>query len=120
MAGFNLPPGCRVSDIPGHEASEEEQFFDHVCDILGEFGVLKESIDAICERLLPLINEARRDSYNDGASAPEITIDEFLMGRDIAEVSPTEIINTFGSSGTSVSKFLVGLAKRIPNEQNDA
>lgn len=120
MTGFNLPPGCRVNDIPGHEASEEEQFFDHVCDILGEFGVLEESIDAICERLLPLINEVRRDSYNDGASAPEIAIDEFLMGRDVSEVSPMEIINAFGSSKTIVSKFLVGLAKRIPTEINDA
>jgi hypothetical protein len=34
MAGFNLPPGCSVSDIPGNrpEDLKEEAFWETLCD----------------------------------------------------------------------------------------
>lgn len=120
MTGFNLPPGCRVSDIPGCGTSAEEQIFDSICDILVEFGVPDENTSAICERLEPLISNALRASYNDGGMdmdmAAEVAIEEFLNGRDVSEISPAEIIHAFGETKTIVSRFLVGLARRIPEQ----
>jgi hypothetical protein len=47
MTGWNMPPGCNVSDIPGNRPEDgageefEEKFFDKAAEIFGEIDDVK-------------------------------------------------------------------------------
>ncbi len=72
MTGFNLPPGCNVSDLPGNTKAEQEAeaLADSVYAQLKDLGVmgldygLKEELqDLIVERVCKLLGDAYGAGY---------------------------------------------------------
>jgi hypothetical protein len=63
MTGFNLPPGCNVSDIPGNRPEDEEieVIFDAIYDHLPE-----DMPDDDKESLAKWIMARMADSYDAG------------------------------------------------------
>lgn len=66
MTGWNLPPGCNVSDIPGNRPGDDaaEAVYDHLFNIL-ETKVPDEVINSLGEWVEGLVNQARQDGYQD-------------------------------------------------------
>jgi hypothetical protein len=87
MSGFNLPPGCNVSDIPGNEPHDHfaEKFEEDLCEKFPEIGKLPDSEYSRDQRLYGTIVEIANwgftegcgQGYNDGqadlAIAHEVT-----------------------------------------------
>lgn len=68
MTGFNLPPGCNVSDIPGNSPSDEaaEALASAIYEAL-QLPDTRET-DEIVERLMKLISDVYTDGYARGAA----------------------------------------------------
>jgi len=117
MAGFNLPPGCNVSDIPGAVPTKEEAFYETLYTIFDDLGLDEAIEEKIVERLTPLISKAQQASYTDGSGDTLMGIEEplesLLGARDISEIPPDELINALGNSKHFIDRIIVGLAKRI-------
>ena len=63
MTGWNMPPGCNVSDIPGNtrEDQETEVLYEAIYSVLETAGV--EPNDALAEVVAGMINQAYHDGY---------------------------------------------------------
>jgi len=66
MTGFNLPPGCRVSDIPGNrpEDDENEAFWELVDVKAAELGIV--GFDSSDGPMNALIQYVRDTVYTQG------------------------------------------------------
>lgn len=71
MTGFNLPPGCNVSDLPGNSREDDaaEALYNKICDELVAAQVLDadklddERSEKLINFILVKINEARNDAW---------------------------------------------------------
>lgn len=56
MTGFNLPPGCNVSDIPGNRPEDikqeliEDEFFEHKLT-KSEWSQIEKQYDIVCKAI---------------------------------------------------------------------
>lgn len=72
MGGYNLPPGCRVSDIPGNSSEDEafENFANEMDALFTKYGLREvgEDADAIglIEAIWEKLEEARTAGYKGG------------------------------------------------------
>jgi hypothetical protein len=66
MAGWNLPPGCSISDIPGNrpEDEAEEALYDAIYEAYG----CDSLDDATADRLVAVVKKAWADGYAQGQS----------------------------------------------------
>jgi hypothetical protein len=66
MTGWNLPPGCNVSDLPGNRPEDErnEALWDTIADILTEHGVNCDSPAA--KKIIEAVAKLCGDSYGEG------------------------------------------------------
>jgi len=64
MTGWNLPPGCRVSDLPGNEP--EDPVAEALGDLLYERLPEDRATDELFLKIMELIDEARNTAYHDG------------------------------------------------------
>lgn len=97
MTGFNLPPGCSVSMLPGNTPEEqaEEAAYEHIISELeAEKLLVGESIDEsdsgeeweerLVRYIMRKIGEARSQAFADGASE-ERGLREQAIGELMAE-----------------------------------
>ncbi len=65
--GWDLPPGCRISDIPGNRPEDQavEAFYDAFYNQLPE-GFLTEVTEPVIEKLADWAWKAVGDSYGEG------------------------------------------------------
>ena len=55
MGGFNLPPGCSVSDIPGNQPNQAEALWDHLfekfpwLDEMSNDASRRKEYDQVCD-----------------------------------------------------------------------
>jgi len=69
MSGYNLPPECSVSDIPGNRPEDfaEEALFEAIDNALNPMHeVGRSSYDVTVEAIRELIDKAYEDGYNAG------------------------------------------------------
>ncbi|MBO0705555.1 MAG: hypothetical protein J2P39_09565 [Candidatus Dormibacteraeota bacterium] len=82
MTGWNLPPGCNVSDIPGNrpEDEAEELFWDELIDRAAGLDLPEgwyESADHPVAKLVEIVRQmAWKHGFEDGRQ--EAQIDETL------------------------------------------
>jgi hypothetical protein len=86
MTGWNLPPGCSVSDLPGNQESWEEIFEAHLMKEQHK-DALEAWIDLTddeWQKLSPLFNEimvwATGIGYQDGLSEAQMRADMEAAG----------------------------------------
>jgi hypothetical protein len=67
MAGFNLPPGCSVSDIPGNRPEDlaAEALYDKIYDILAPFGGSAVT-ESVADAIYKLCGEVYGGGYAQG------------------------------------------------------
>jgi hypothetical protein len=73
MTGWNMPPGCNVSDIPGNrpEDQAEEAFYEWVFDVIG--GRMSEGdTDKLAEVLFKKMGDAYKQGYDAGKNDTEM------------------------------------------------
>ncbi len=65
MTGFNLPPGCNVSDLPGNTKAEQEAeaLADSVYTQLEGLDISEDTQNLIVERVCKLLGDAYRAGY---------------------------------------------------------
>jgi len=83
MTGWNLPPGCRVTDLPGNEP--EDPVWEKLSDILYEHldsPLTEKMIESVFDKVMELINEVRGDAYRDGVSDEAMARDHANGERD--------------------------------------
>lgn len=70
--GWDLPPGCRLSDIPGNRPEDVrmEALYDTLADILVAAGwyIEDEKGEKALEALAKVVEKAYGDGYAEGAS----------------------------------------------------
>jgi hypothetical protein len=75
--GWDLPPGCRDSDIPGNRPEDmaDEQIRDNIEDALKPLGLPneltdedQEKVEQVIENLFKLINNAHESGYAQAVS----------------------------------------------------
>ena len=71
MTGWNLPPGCNVSDLPGNTREDErnEAIYDRIYAFFDEWGIEEknESMrDKCAEALFKFIGEVYHEAYGEG------------------------------------------------------
>ena len=66
MTGWNMPPGCNVSDIPGNRPEDlrSEALYDKIYDCLAKLKTQDE--DVVADLLFSLCNKVYREGYEDG------------------------------------------------------
>lgn len=67
MTGFNLPPGCSVSDIPGNRPEDQaaEALYDSIYNLLD--GIQDDATkDRIAEQFYNMVMKARENGYQVG------------------------------------------------------
>lgn len=75
MTGFNLPPGCNVSDLPGNtkEEQEAEVAYDKLCEELEIHKLLdpvqddEEWSDKLVQFIMRKMGEAYGAGYQEGS-----------------------------------------------------
>jgi len=77
MTGFNLPPGCSTSDLPGNrpEDAAYEAFVDKLCELDAELVDLQK-FDDICDWLWKEMGEAYRKGYTQGQSDERLAAEQ--------------------------------------------
>lgn len=66
--GFNLPPGVTVSMIPGNGTGDEasDEIYEAIIAALSETGLSDETLHNIAEKLEPVIERIKSESYDEG------------------------------------------------------
>jgi hypothetical protein len=76
MTGWNLPPGCNVSDIPGNRPEDEaaEALWDTIADILTLGGVdcNTEAAVMMIDKLTKLVGDTYGEGYQTGGADAEM------------------------------------------------
>jgi hypothetical protein len=70
--GWDLPPGCSLSDIPGNRREDmaNEQIYDNIDDALRPLKLDEdtEGLEQVIESLFKLINNAHESGYAQAVS----------------------------------------------------
>src|SRR5262245_27375960 len=71
MTGFNMPPGCNVSDIPGNSPVDQaaEAQWEHVYNMLNdklECKISESEIEILTSQVVDLLDKVRSEGYCEG------------------------------------------------------
>ena len=68
MSGFNLPPGCSVSDLPGNSKADQEAelLADSVYALFESVNVTMS--DAALDKVIEWVSKLQSDAFADGYS----------------------------------------------------
>lgn len=85
--GWDLPPGCRLSDIPGNRP--EDEYYEHLADEV--YAIFPDCTDEDMERLFKLFDQASKDGYETAVSnaAEDAAYDKDNMVRMTLELTET-------------------------------
>jgi hypothetical protein len=90
--GWDLPPGCRISDIPGNSPEDQrmEAWYDTLADILVEAGwnVDDEKGEKALEALAKVVGKSYCDGYAEGASDAAMVTLKVLQMREEKDENP--------------------------------
>ena len=77
MTGWNLPPGCNVSDLPGNSKAdqEEEALGDALAEAMGDLFTDDERFDKLYSWVSKLRSDAYADGYAQGAADERMAAD---------------------------------------------
>jgi len=82
MTGWNMPPGCNVSDIPGNSAADQaaEGLMDEVCAIITDVDFHRDddATEAALIKLEHLLSRVWRDGYQQGVADEAIKLEPLL------------------------------------------
>lgn len=89
MTGFNLPPGCSVSDLPGNSKAEQEMeaAFDKLYTELIDARLIVDVETPYHQKLILFIMKKMSDAYTDGyqqAVADKAEFEEVLRAEEFA------------------------------------
>lgn len=70
MTGWNLPPGCNVSDLPGNSPEDErvEALMDKIYDCLSAVEAMDEIREKVAQELFKLCEDSYQEGYFQGAA----------------------------------------------------